>query len=467
MWTGSNDQSHLLIQDMLSPRNFAKEDYMGFLILAGCIGAFLGGPVGALIGVVIGTIGLVQHRHSKQAQKTAELLAASDRASSVPDLWQSSKKRRENEESFSIEQECKRIAQIYNIDKSLDKIAKKHRLEQMVKPLEVKPKAIRSKVLQEKVDVELERRRKLTAKTNDSMESVENQLTPVIKRTTSGTIGVKRSTISVLTEKDVEDFSTYDNEPVSKGDNSYYEFLQEMSTSVSYDYDEIIPARKPEESQPASNNTIKKGIKDYVGEINIPYLVHFTNYKNIKTVLTHGIIPKDDLVTLSKSVMTNDMHRWDNCTNAVSLSVSFPNSRMFYKYRQLSLHEKWVVLLINPKVLWEQDCAFCTHNAADSRVTSIPVVMRKGLSALKKLFSEIEDCDTRYKQNLEPFYTTDVQAEVLLFGQVSKKDIIAVTFDDESLEKKFNATHPYIKTHCFTANKGLFGLRDYATTICL
>jgi hypothetical protein len=242
------------------------------------------------------------------------------------------------------------------------------------------------------------------------------------------------------------------------------EYLKDANANIVYqdgDFNSLIGVKH---QTGTSKNDYDIAIKKHVEQINIPYLVHFTNLLNLKSILRHGILPKDDFNNISTNIITNDQHRWDNCTDAVSLSISFPNSLMFYKYRQQNFFDKWVVLLIKPKLLWEQDCAFCAHNAADKRMRHLPINKRKGISAFKKLFFEIDGCESRLENKLESHLTTDVQAEVLLFGRVAISDIIEVAFDDEISRRAFKSTYPHINSRIYNPNKGLFGTRDYYMT---
>jgi hypothetical protein len=104
-------------------------------------------------------------------------------------------------------------------------------------------------------------------------------------------------------------------------------------------------------------------IKGFVDERNIIRLIHFTRYENLESILTNGLITRDGLNGFNHTVYVNDSLRLDGHTNSISLSLSFPNHRMFYKYRMGSEAQGWVVLAISPEVLWDYECAFCKHNA--------------------------------------------------------------------------------------------------------
>ena len=135
---------------------------------------------------------------------------------------------------------------------------------------------------------------------------------------------------------------------------------------------------------------------------------------------------------------------------------------MFYKYRKTKPDENWVVLILDPKILWEKDCAFCWHNAADSRVSKIPIEERKSFSSIKRIFSDLSDVPTRLEQKLQTCYPTDVQAEVLVFERIDVNYIKEVAFDNNSLEKEFNQNFSFVKTVYNSPDRQFFGYRDYA-----
>ena len=116
----------------------------------------------------------------------------------------------------------------------------------------------------------------------------------------------------------------------------------------------------------------KNAIKRIVQERGISYLLHFTRLQNLDGILEHGIYPNSRLGELPDGVAINDHGRWDYHPDSISLSICFPNHLMFFKYRNES-QDEWVVLVISPSVLWESKCAFCKHNAADGRISCLPV----------------------------------------------------------------------------------------------
>ena len=62
--------------------------------------------------------------------------------------------------------------------------------------------------------------------------------------------------------------------------------------------------------------------------------------------------------------MFTDKVRLDKKPSRISLSVSYPNWKMFYNKRKNNDAEGWVLLMLDSKILWELNCWFIPKNAA-------------------------------------------------------------------------------------------------------
>lgn len=212
-------------------------------------------------------------------------------------------------------------------------------------------------------------------------------------------------------------------------------------------------------------------IKEFSEEIKIPYLVHFTRWENIEGIIQYGLLPKILIEDLPFEVSINDELRLDGHQDSVSLSIAFPNYKMFYRYRINSKADGWAVLAIRSSVLWEYECAFCKYNAADSRMSCIQKDDLKSLSAFKSMFAEFEQDDflievfgienkpkTRTDKKLKTFDPTDSQAEILVFDIIPVDKIIGIAFENIKLLSDFKSKYPNIKA---ILNKNYFSSRDY------
>lgn len=193
----------------------------------------------------------------------------------------------------------------------------------------------------------------------------------------------------------------------------------------------------------------------------MPYLVHFTRAKNLESIITNGLYPVSRANEVGACPEINDHLRLDGRRNSTSISVAFPNCQMFYKYRMDNQETEWVILVLQPSILWSKDCAFCKHNAADARISRQPIESLKTTRSFLELFSEIQGVTSRAEQRLKNFDPTDVQAEVLVFDIIEPPLIAGVVFDSITTKAKFVNIIGDRKALITDNNKGLFASRSY------
>ena len=210
-------------------------------------------------------------------------------------------------------------------------------------------------------------------------------------------------------------------------------------------------------------------IRKICAEHNIRTLVHFTRIENLRRILQEGLLSRETLETRGQQFLFNDRERIDGHKEAICLSISFPNYKMFYPIREDNREaneandSQWVVLLLDANVLWELECAFCQENASSNTVRAIPLEDRKRHEALKGMF--VEDFYnpkrniwiSRQDLSIPDNYPTNPQAEVLAFDPVPVQYIKAICFwDSTALEEwqsdnraaysqTFSAAPPYFK----------------------
>ena len=154
-------------------------------------------------------------------------------------------------------------------------------------------------------------------------------------------------------------------------------------------------------------------IKEYVENRGIDKLVHFTQYKNIESILRHGLKTRSDLDKLNMKYYFNDRMRLDKRENSISLSITYPNSQMLWKYSQ---NEHCIILTLDPSILWEYDCAFCYTNAATTDITEAPLEILMSIGALKLMFKGGHI--NRELGSIRKDQPTDIQAEVLVLNNI-------------------------------------------------
>jgi len=223
-------------------------------------------------------------------------------------------------------------------------------------------------------------------------------------------------------------------------------------------------------------------IEAYSKERDIKSLLHFTRWENIDGIIQDGLCPKYLHEDLDYEVHFNDENRWDGYLDSVSLSISFPNDGMFYKYRMNTKTKGWVILVVHPSVLWEYEIAFCKHNAASYEISTKSLEDLKTLASFKSMFDSDEVMEKKYQKlielnttsdvsevesyffkeenrlinRLKNFDPTDPQAEVLSFDIIPPEKFIGVIFEDSNLEDLFNSRYPNVKT---IINKNYFHKR--------
>lgn len=181
-----------------------------------------------------------------------------------------------------------------------------------------------------------------------------------------------------------------------------------------------------------SNDPMRaKTLSQIVAKRKIKHLVHFTRLDNLPSIMQHGLLSRTTMERSGVEYYPTDEVRLDRKPHAISLSVSSPNEKMFYKKRQENgANVQWVVFLLDPKLLWEKNCAFYPTNAANSRYSRLPLEQCQTTAAFEEMFL---DTFKRRSFLLGDCYTTDVQAEVMLFGTIETKYIQNVVFDNASL----------------------------------
>lgn len=205
-------------------------------------------------------------------------------------------------------------------------------------------------------------------------------------------------------------------------------------------------------------------IKALAEALKIPYLVHFTRTSNLASILEHGLQPRSACGRLGIQPTINDDLRLDGREDGISLSLSHPNGKMFYRLRKENPEEKWVILAVHPKVLWEKKVLFCKHNAADARVSGQAAEALAHPDAFAGMFTEIENIKSRAEQSLRSFDPTDVQAEVLVMEPIEPDHIHAAAFDDQVTQTQFAGILGARQNIFVKPNKGLFADRTYRRT---
>ena len=134
---------------------------------------------------------------------------------------------------------------------------------------------------------------------------------------------------------------------------------------------------------------------------------------------------------------------------------------MFWRCRQNGEGVQWVVLAIDPRVLWLKECAYCRHNAADARISCQPLEQLKTPTAFAGMFEEIDGLQSRQTQKLKPFDPTDTQAEVLVFDVIEPTLIAAAAFENAATRDAYKGILGNRQILVNRTGKGYFAARSY------
>lgn len=215
-----------------------------------------------------------------------------------------------------------------------------------------------------------------------------------------------------------------------------------------------------QESKPETPEKPKRAsdIKAFVEKNHIPYLVHFTDYRNLPGIMSEGLVPRLELESTGQGFYYNDTLRLDGVKGSISTSIAFPNYKMFFRYRKKADFRKWAVLLIDKSVLWENDCLFCKNNAADKRMICVDKGYLASTPALKSMYDDEAGDLKRELGLLKSYDPTDPQAEVLVLSKILPEKIHSVAFDLLSSKEHFSKHYPMKKAVFDTT---FFSSRDY------
>ncbi|ELA4711062.1 DUF4433 domain-containing protein, partial [Escherichia coli] len=193
----------------------------------------------------------------------------------------------------------------------------------------------------------------------------------------------------------------------------------------------------------------------------ITELYHFTHADNLSSIIANGLVSRQYLDIRNINYELNDELRLEGHLDATCLSISFPNYRMFFKYRNLKPGD-WIILVIDPSVLWIKSCAFYPTNAASGSVRSNAIADMQGEDALNAMFGETIGSITR-EQSLNDKYPTDVQAEVLVFDEIEPSYILKVIHPNRMSSERFYNLHPDVKHRYYASTSGptLYSQRSF------
>lgn len=178
-------------------------------------------------------------------------------------------------------------------------------------------------------------------------------------------------------------------------------------------------------------------IREFVDTRGIKALFHFTRAENLASILQQGLVTRD---VVGDGGVCNDPYRIDG-TNAVCVSIGFPNYKMLWGLRQDNPDTEWVIVVLHARALWEMQCAFCQANAASAQVTAIPLPQRMTLGALQIMYADFGG-KQRAALNIPDHFPTNPQAEVLALDGIPREYVGGVLVRTNAMKVHVETAFP-------------------------
>ena len=182
---------------------------------------------------------------------------------------------------------------------------------------------------------------------------------------------------------------------------------------------------------------ITRIIEDEILKRKLNLMVHFTNTENLENICKYGLLTRKELNDLDIEYEYNDQFRIDDLEDSISLSITFPNYKMFYSLRCNDRKKRWAVIELDLWSVLQLNCLYCFTNAASNEERYISLEDRKTDESFCFMFSEIEGRNTRDEMNLFDNETTNPQAEVLVLESIPVEYITRIVFDSQETLKEY------------------------------
>ena len=160
---------------------------------------------------------------------------------------------------------------------------------------------------------------------------------------------------------------------------------------------------------------------------------HFTQSRNMAHIFgdDFGIRPTQILKELNLPHNPTDPNRFDGRDDLISCSIEYPNAYYFNVAKNKEpLFEDWVVLLMEPSLIWQTGALYCPCNAAKLSGSHIG---NNFLSLFQAV--SIGNNISRTPKHL-PSSPTDLQSELLVPGNIPLAKIYAIAVESEEQAKK-------------------------------
>lgn len=167
-------------------------------------------------------------------------------------------------------------------------------------------------------------------------------------------------------------------------------------------------------------------------------LVHFTDIKNLESILANGLLTRENLNKKGIIPIVSDVERYDHRLDCTSLSIEYPNYQMLHCKRNGILDRNYCILIFDiQKVLLNNLKKYFVYiNAANKNASWW---LEKEELSESKYFSNMFKENIEYKgcsytrENIKvPYLPTNPQAEILLNGDILPSDIQEIHFENNT-----------------------------------
>lgn len=169
-------------------------------------------------------------------------------------------------------------------------------------------------------------------------------------------------------------------------------------------------------------------INDSIAKKGIQSVFHFSSLDNAPSIINQGLFSRQILDTSNLLYSWNDDYRYDNKLSHISLSISYPNYKMLYKYNKGSNTPMFIIEL-SPAVLLRPGNLFFETNAANAKFKNL--IRTGSLEDFERMFS------LNRRNNLPLQYTADFQAEVMVPHYIPSSYFTKFHFKDQNEYNEF------------------------------
>ena len=186
--------------------------------------------------------------------------------------------------------------------------------------------------------------------------------------------------------------------------------------------------------------------------------VHFTEVDNLESIMMRGLMPLSLMNGVSKEESALKLSRYEG-TDAICLSVEFPNYRTFYHRRCVESDKKWCVLLLDArKVIERYEPQFYWTNAASK--SFLEPHFNAGnrndpgsAQAFDGMFYQTETPNrflavTPRTRFIPDKYPTNPQAEIQIYDKITPDCISLVVFEDQESVARYQAAFSFGAPAC-------------------